>query len=468
MKLVAIPISVLAGVAAAGALVSGCDDPPKTPPQPPMMTAMPNQKPPSEGGPQIVAPPTPPASPEAGVPEASQMNAQAMAYYNEGVLAFGNADLQGAVASFTRATQADPQAYKAHYSLGVVHERLGNTAAAAAAYQQSFTVQPEFAQGMVAYAMLQAAQNNLSEADTFLTQKRGALSKSATIAAALAEVKSLQKDSASAQTIAQEALKLDPAYSPAMMVIARDHWRGRRLDLALYALKAIIDGFGDANPPRDKNNAEAHLLKATILLEQDRRVGAMESFKKAMELRPDLVVARLRYATYQLETGNAKDAVDILEKTLKYDANNLAAHLSLGDAYRLTGDYAKAKQEFEWVKQKDGNLAQVHYNIGLLYLFAPKIEGMSPREQLDAATASLNRYKELVSKSEQSDADELLKRASLKKAELDALAAAASAAAAPPPPPPTTADPSAAPADSAAPAGSAAPAASAAPKKEEG
>src|SRR5207253_201845 len=102
-------------------------------------------------------------------------------------------------------------------------------------YQQSYAVQADFVDGMVAYAMLLAKQNNLSEADNFLTQKRAALGKSAPLAAALAEVKSLNNDSASAQNVAQEALKLDPSYAPAMMVIARDHWRGRRLDLSLYA-----------------------------------------------------------------------------------------------------------------------------------------------------------------------------------------------------------------------------------------
>jgi tetratricopeptide (TPR) repeat protein len=438
MKRLALPFGMLALVAAGGA-IAGCEQtpPPNTPPQPwgtqPAMPALPGQPSQDPVGPQIVAPPTPTAGGAAAGPALPQMNAPALAYYNQGVAAFGNADLSAAAQAFTQAVQADPQAFKAHYSLGVVQERLGNSGAASAAYQQSFTVQPDFVDGMVAYALLQAATGNLSEADNFLTQKRGAMNKSAHLASALAEVKSLQKDSATAQTIAQEALKLDPAHSPAMLVIARDHWRGRRLDLALYALKAILDGFGDANPPRDKHNAEAHLLRATIGLEQDRRVEAIEAFKKAMELRPDLVVARLRVATHLLESGGAAEAVPILQKALQYDASNLAAHLILGDAYRLTGEYAKAKQEFDWVQEKDPTLPQVHYNLGLLYLLAPKLDGLTPREQLDAGTAALNKFKELASKGDQADVDELLKRASLKKAELDALAAAESAAAPPPP-----------------------------------
>ncbi len=58
------------------------------------------------------------------------------------------------------------------------------------------------------------------------------------------------------QRLAQEALKLNPDYRPAMVIIARDHFRNRRLDLALYALQAILDGFEpvNENPPRDKEN----------------------------------------------------------------------------------------------------------------------------------------------------------------------------------------------------------------------
>jgi tetratricopeptide (TPR) repeat protein len=434
-------------------VTASCDEPPAKNPYngQPIPTTLPGQKPPEQGGPQYVAPPPPP--PPVGVPSAPatpQMNAQAMAAYNDGVQAFANADLNGAALAFSRATQADPQAYKAFYSLGVVQERLGNFPAAQTAYQKSFGVQADFTDGMVAYAMLLAKQNNLSEADSFLTQKRGAMAKSAALAAALAEVKSLNNDSASAQNVAQEALKLDPSFAPAMMVIARDHWRGRRLDLSLYALRAIVDGFGEANPPRDKNNAEAHLLRATILLEQDRQVAAIEAFKKAMELRPDLVVARLRVATYLLGSGGAAEAVPLLQKTLQYDNDNLTAHLSLGEAYRLTGEYAKAKEEFEWVKGKNASLPDVHFNTGLLYALAPKIDGMTAKEQIDAAVASLNKYKELVPKNQQGDADELIKKLGVKKAELDALAAAsAAAAAAPPPPPPpppeATSDASAAP-----------------------
>lgn len=373
--------------------------------------------------------PAAPAPPSGAV--APVMSPQASAAFDAGLASFQRADLAAALRSFTAATQADPKAYRAHHALGTVHERLGSVDAALSSYERSYAVFPGFEIGIVDHARLLAESGRLADAERLVTQRRSSSPKSAALVAVLAEIKSLMKDSATAQQLAQDALKLDSKFTPAMLAIARDHYRSRRLDLALYALKAILDGFGEANPPRDKTSAEARLLRATIWLEQDRRVMAMNEFKSVMDLRPDLVMPRLRYATYLLESGAALDAIPLLQKALQYDAKNLAGHLSLGDAYRLTGDYAKARAEFDWVRKQDAALPAVYYNTGLLYLFAPSMSGMDARQQVDAAVVSLTKFKELANKAELGDVDELLKRASLKKVELDAIAAAN----APPPPP---------------------------------
>lgn len=351
---------------------------------------------------------------------APKMNAQAMAFYQQAMMLWANGDLQGAKASFIQATQADSNAYQAHYSLGVIQERLGESAALQS-YAKAFEIVPNYDRAMVAHGLLLAKKGKLSDADSFFTKQRSKMSKSAPLAAGHAEVKSLQKDTAGAQELARSALKLDPTYAPAMMVIARDHFRNRRLDLSLYALKAILDGFGPDNPARDPDNAEAHLLRANIFVEQELRSLAMGSYKKALELRPDLVGARVKLANYMLQAGSADEALPELQTALKYDPDNLDIHLSLGDAHRLTGNYTQAKQEFEWVKKKDSSLPQVYYNLGLLYLFATDMPGMNEKQRVLAAIKNFEKYKELKGKSDRSDVDELLNRAELKKAEIEAL-----------------------------------------------
>jgi tetratricopeptide (TPR) repeat protein len=355
-----------------------------------------------------------------GAPRPS-MNPQAQGLYMQALNAFSVGDLVNARAFFQQATQADPRAHQAFYSLGVVQDRLRDPGAAAS-YKQAFTLVPDYEPAILGYAMHLAKKGALGEADRILTEKRGQMPKSAAVAATLAEVKSLQKDSGSAQRIAQEALKLNPDYRPAMVIIARDHYRNRRLDLALYALQAILDGFEPVseNPPRDRGNPEAHLLRGLIWREQGLRAQAMEEFRKAIERRPDLVEARVQRATLLLEAGNPEEALPVLEYAVRFDADNLPAHLALGDVYRLLGRINDAKREFDWVLAREPGLPQVHYNLGLLYLFAPSIPNMTPKQQVGEAITELKKFQEVRNKGEPDDSDELLNRAKLKEAEINA------------------------------------------------
>jgi len=374
-----------------------------------------------------------------------KMNAAAQAAYSAGMDAFKKGDLAGAKNQFTQATQADPKAYQAFYSLGVVRERAGETSGALTAYRQATTIVADYEPAIAAYAVLLARTGKPDDATDFLNQRQAQMPKSAAVSAALAEVKSIQGNSGEAQRLAQEALKLNPDYRPAMVTLARDHYRSRRLDLALYALKGILDGYGEENPPRDKNNAEARLIRGLIYKEQGLRGPAIQELQKALELRPDLVEARVQLSSYYLESGNAADAQQLLEPALKYDADNVVAHLNLGDAYRLLGRPADAKRELEWVKKRDPSVSQVHYNLGLLYLFTENFPGVSAGQAADIAIDELNQYKKMkprVAGGTPDDTDELITRAKTKKALLDAKAAeAADAAAAPPAAAPAAATP---------------------------
>jgi tetratricopeptide (TPR) repeat protein len=106
----------------------------------------------------------------------------------------------------------------------------------------------------------------------------------------------------------------------------------------------------------------------------------------------------VQLATFLLEAGSADQALPVIEGAIRFDQQSLPAHSLLGDAYRLLGRFPEAKSRFEWVLGRDASLPMVHYNLGLLYLFAPSIPGMTPMQQVDAATASLKKFQELRSK----------------------------------------------------------------------
>ncbi|MFT3769217.1 MAG: tetratricopeptide repeat protein [Minicystis sp.] len=439
--------SALAIVVVPATIAACSDNPqPQVPTQPTVAGANPNP-----GQAQFSMSDTPSSVRVGELPEQAPRTAltgQAAGIYQQALQAFSNGDMATAKGLFEQATQADPRSHQAFYSLGVVQERLKDPGASAS-YRQAYTLVPDYEPAIIAYAMLQARKGNLSEAERFLSEKRGQMPKSAAVAATLAEVKSLQKDTGSAQRIAQEALKINPDYRPAMVIIARDHYRNRRLDLALYALQAILDGFGDENPPRDKDNGEAFLLRGLILREQGNRVGALDQFTKAVQRRPDLVEARVQLGAALVQAGNAPEAAQMLEGAVRYDPDNVGARLNLGDAYRLLGKYAEAKREFEWVLARDSSMPQVHYDLALLYLYAPSVPGMTAKQQIGEAIRELTKYREVRPRDIKDDSEELLNAAKIKEGEINA----ANAPAAPPPTPPAgTGTPATPPAGTGAPA----------------
>jgi len=109
------------------------------------------------------------------------------------------------------------------------------------------------------------------------------------------------------------------------------------------------------------------------------------------------------------------------------------AHLYLADAYRLLGKTAEALREFTWVLAADPQLVEVHYDLGLLYLFSDDVPGVSRVRATELAIEALETYRAKRPRSPAAgtdDTDELITRAKAKKAVLE------SEAAAPPPPPP--------------------------------
>jgi tetratricopeptide (TPR) repeat protein len=366
-----------------------------------------------------------------------KMNAAAEQQYRAGMQAFQVGQLDGAEAQFSQAVQLDSRAYQAYYSLGVVRERKNNSSGALSAYAKAIAIVPDYEPAIAAYGVLTAREGNPGEAEQYLNGRLAKMEKSAAITTALAEVKSIRGESGAAQKLAQQALKINPDFRPAMVTLARDHYRSRRLDLALYSLQGILDGYGPENPPRDKDNPEALLIRGLIHKERNERAAAMNDFRRALDLRPDLVEARVQYAGYLLESGNAAEAAPHLEAALRFEQENLLARLNLGDAYRLLGRANEAKQQLEWVAEKDPKLPQVRYSLGLLYLFGDSIPGVSPKDAATKAIAAFEEYKRLRPRSavgQADDADELITAAKSKKAVIESQEEEAAAAKAQPQP----------------------------------
>jgi Tfp pilus assembly protein PilF len=412
----------------------------------------------------------PPPSPG----ESSKLVGSARAAYDRGVASYDAGDLSGAMTAFQQAISAEPKAYEAYHALGVTYERMGRTADALESYRNAYKLNPNYDAAIAAYGFLLYRQGSRTEAEAFLNDQNAKNPKALGVMIALGEIKSLQGDSAGAQTLAQNALTLEAKYEPAMVLTARDHYRRGRVDLAQYVLSAILDGQktaeereknlpAKASPPRAPNNAEAHMLRALILQKMGERLAAAKWYESAAKLRPDLVDAQLQLGLIRLEANDADGALAPLQKAVQFNAGNVEAHLALGDALRLVGGRAaEAKREYVWVTSAAGAPAQLkalaNYNLGLLHFLTPGIEGLSDVQRYDKAVEHWNLYKSAkgtaTGPSWPNDADELIEQSRRARA---SAAAAGGAAGGTAPKAPTPA----------APAGSAAPGAAppAAPPK---
>ena len=373
----------------------------------------------------------------------SGLTGGALSSYTAGWNAYLSGDLNTAKKKFQDAQAADSKSPAPSYALGIVLERLGDLAGAQSSYRAAYTSNPDHELSMCAYALSLANSGHVGEADSFLTGQKNKKPGSARLSTCLADIKSIQNDHASAQQLAQDALKIDPDFKEAMVTCARDHYRARKLALADYALQAVLTGFGENSPPRDKDNAEAHLIRGLRLRENGSRAVALQDFEAAVKKRPDLTEALINLGSMRLEAGNATDAAPVLESATKFAPNNGLAHLNLGDAYRLLGRYADAKKEFELALSKDSSLAAAHYDLGLMFLTAPTIPGYSADQQVTTALKELQSYKTMRGPKPppgvQDDVDDLIQRGNAKQAELKQTPAPAAA-----PPPAASAKPAAA------------------------
>lgn len=352
----------------------------------------------------------------------SGLEGAAKSAYDAGWQAWLKGDLATAKKQFQQAAGLAPKSPSPPYSLGVVEEHLGSSSNAQQAYRAAFSNDPNHELSMCAYALSLANGKSPGEADTFLTDKRAKKAKSPRLAACAAEVKSIQKDHAGAQQLGQDALRMDPNFKDAMVTLARDHYRARKMDLAQYALQAILEGFGDATPARDKDNAEAHLLRGLIMRDAGKRIIALTDFEAAAKRRPDLVEALVNLGAMRLEAGNANEALAPLESAIRFAPNNALAHLNLGDNYRLLQRYPEAKAQFDKALSLDSSLAVAHYDIGLMYLTAQSIPGTSADQQVATALKEFETYKTMRGAKPppgvNDEIDDLINRAKFKQAEL--------------------------------------------------
>jgi tetratricopeptide (TPR) repeat protein len=186
---------------------------------------------------------------------------------------------------------------------------------------------------------------------------------------------------------ARRALRCDERYVPALKALVKASLRQGRSEMATTILDQAL-GIDDNDP-------ELHFIKGTLLREEPGHLrDAMAQFERAIQLRPDYTEARMALGVQLLAGGRYTEALAHFQAAANLAPTLVPVHLNLADAYRATKQWEKAKAEFDRVLRMDGNNAQAHFNMGLMYMSAgAEFPGLDALQALQKAKQEFTAYR---------------------------------------------------------------------------
>jgi tetratricopeptide (TPR) repeat protein/TolB-like protein len=201
---------------------------------------------------------------------------------------------EAAVEFLSRAIEADPQFVAAQYALGVVHQNLGNRWKAAAQFRASAQLDPTYAEPYKALG------------DLYLTAPRR-----------------LFEDAIKAYA---KAIDLRPFYADAHVGLGDALAAKGEVDPAVAAYQRGVEH----NPM----NAKVHVsLGKLYYAEKGLYYESVNAYKKAIDLDPAYLDARMGLAEVYEDKGLYKEAIDEYRKVVDADAKNTGALYNLAIVY---------------------------------------------------------------------------------------------------------------------------------------
>lgn len=126
----------------------------------------------------------------------------------------------------------------------------------------------------------------------------------------------------------------------------------KKLTDELVAIYVSLGRYKDAASlfiaylPNDPENEKLNLAIANLLDDGSEKTESAVYYKKALEINPKNVDARVDYATVLIQTEAPMNAITELNKALELDPNHQIANLNLGIMNYTIARYDKAKEFF--------------------------------------------------------------------------------------------------------------------------
>jgi cellulose synthase operon protein C len=246
-------------------------------------------------------------------------------------------DLKSAVIQVKNALQQNPDLAEARYLLGLALLRSGDAVGAETELRKAMALKypdekvlPKLAQTLLAQEQFKKLIDEFAGKDLPLPAAKAELLTSLAMAYVADRKPDLYKSTLDA------ALAADPSYLPAQLLAIRQQARGGDIDGAL----AAIGGLLAKSPP----NEDAEKLKGDLLGGKGDVDGAIAAYRKAIDVKPDFLLARLSILSIFLSQGKLDDAGKELQVLKKQAPNNPSTLYFETQLTYQKKDFKKAKE----------------------------------------------------------------------------------------------------------------------------
>ena len=251
--------------------------------------------------------------------------ADAMAYFNRGILYGLKEDFDRAIADYTQAIQINPDFLSPYINRGNLYKQSGQTEKAFTDYNVALRIDP------------QSVEAHYNRADMFFIKG--------------------QTDEALADY--NEAIRLDPTYIKAYYNRGNIHDTKGDTELAIRDFTTVIK--------LDPGYADAYFNRGILYGKQGKSDEAIADYSAVIKLKPDYVEAYVNRGIIYSSMGEIDKAMSDYERVIKINPGKAETYVNRGNVYNRQGDFNRAVADYTQAITLDPKLPQSYHCRAMAY-----------------------------------------------------------------------------------------------------
>lgn len=275
---------------------------------------------------------------------------------------------------FRNAQTLAPEDFRWPYYLAHVFRSTGRLAEAVEHFERALRLRPDDLAALTWLGQVHVDAGRPGAAEPPLTRAAALHPDTPAVLFQLGRAAAAQGDHAGAVAHLEEALRLDPGATAVRYPLAMA-WRGLGdLDRAQSYLDRPEDRAGAgavvALPDPLMAAVNTALRSPQAHWDLGLRAGArgdwpeaVEQFREAVRLAPDLPVVRLNLGLALNRTGEARAALDQFEEAVRLDPGLAGAHFAMGTLYERSGRDGEALDRYTLAAARDPGHAEAHLRL---------------------------------------------------------------------------------------------------------